>query len=50
MVEGSRDNIKVTYPEDVNLVRFILEEQGRIKNWWELDMDMMHTFLYLEVG
>ena len=32
MVEGSRDNIKVTYPEDVNLVRFILEEQGRIKN------------------
>jgi 2-C-methyl-D-erythritol 4-phosphate cytidylyltransferase len=32
MVQGFRDNIKLTFPEDLNLIKSILSSQGRMES------------------
>ena len=32
MVQGSKDNIKLTFPEDIVLIKSILISQGRMEN------------------
>jgi len=32
MVQGSKDNIKLTFPEDIVLIKSILSSQGRMEN------------------
>ena len=32
MVQGFKDNIKLTFPEDLNLIKSILSSQGRMES------------------
>ena len=42
MVQGSNDNIKLTYSEDIPLIKSILSSQGRGEDsLWELVLAMM---------